>query len=123
VDNIRKIHLRVQEKLEKSQQLYKSRNDQHREDHKFCVGDKVWLYLSKERLQGAMKKLKPLRYGPFEIIEQVNENAFKLKLPPYMQINSVVNMEYLKLFEPSMLDEEEENQVLPTCGRIFTSWY
>jgi hypothetical protein len=31
-----------------------------------------------------------------------------------MQINSVVNMENLKLFEPSMLDEEEEHQVLPT---------
>jgi hypothetical protein len=61
-----------------------------------------------------MKKLKPLRYGPFEIIEQVNENAFRLKLPPYMQINSVVNVENLKLFKPSMLDEEEEHQVLPT---------
>jgi hypothetical protein len=44
----------------------------------------------------------------------VNENTFRLKLPPYMQINSVVNMEYLKLFKPSMLDEEEEHQVLPT---------
>jgi hypothetical protein len=48
VDKIRQIHLRVQEQLKKSQQLYKSRHDQHREDHKFCVGDKVWLYLSKE---------------------------------------------------------------------------
>jgi hypothetical protein len=44
----------------------------------------------------------------------VNENAFRLKLPPYMQINLVVNVEYLKLFEPSMYDEEEEHQVLPT---------
>jgi hypothetical protein len=44
----------------------------------------------------------------------VNENAFRLKLPPYMQISLVVNVEYLKLFEPSMLDEEEEHQVLPT---------
>jgi hypothetical protein len=74
----------------------------------------VWLYLCKEQLQGETKKLKPLRYGPFEIIEQVNENAFRLKLPPYMQINSVVNVENLKLFEPSMLDEEEEHQVLLT---------
>jgi hypothetical protein len=31
-----------------------------------------------------------------------------------MQISLVVNVEYLKLFEPSMLDEEEEHQVLPT---------
>jgi hypothetical protein len=31
-----------------------------------------------------------------------------------MQINSAVNVEYLNLFEPSMLDEEEERQVIPT---------
>jgi hypothetical protein len=34
------------------------------------------------------------------------------KLPLYMHIISVVNMEYLNLFEPSMLDDEEEHQVL-----------
>jgi hypothetical protein len=67
----------------------------------------VWLYLCTERLQGESKKLKPLRYGPFEIIEQLNKNTFKPKLPPYMQIISMVNMEYLKLFQSSMLDEEE----------------
>jgi hypothetical protein len=57
--------------------------------------------------------VKPLRYGPFDIIEQVNENNFRLRLLPYMHINSVVNVEYLKIFEPSMLDEEEKHQVLP----------
>jgi hypothetical protein len=43
----------------------------------------------------------------------VNENAFKIKLPPYMQISSVVNVECLNLFEPSIMDEEGEHQVLP----------
>ena len=99
--------------INQSQQFYKDRHDHHKDNHKFGVGDKVWIYLNKERLQWETKKLKPLRYGPFEIIEQVNENAFRLNLPPYMQISSVVNVEYLKLFEPSMLDEEEEHQVLP----------
>jgi hypothetical protein len=74
----------------------------------------VALSLCKERLQGEIKQLKPLRYEPFYITEQVSKNTFRLKLPPYMQINSVVNVENLKLFEPSMLDEEEEHQVLPT---------
>jgi len=31
-----------------------------------------------------------------------------------MHIISMVNVEYLKLLEPSMIDEEEENQVLST---------
>jgi hypothetical protein len=36
-----------------------------------------------------------------------------VRLHPYMQISSVVNVEYPILFEPSMLDGEEDHQVLP----------
>ena len=75
----------------------------------------VWLHLSKKRLQGPGKKPKPYRYGPFKIVQQVGENAFRLDLPPYMGIYSVVNSENLKLFEPSMFDEdEEEGPILPS---------
>jgi hypothetical protein len=55
----------------------------------------------------SIKKTQSLRYGPFDIIEQVNKNGFRLKLPPYMQINPMVKVENLKLLKPSMLDEEE----------------
>jgi hypothetical protein len=78
--------------------LYKSRHNQHREDQKFHVGYNVWLYMYKKLFQGATKKLNTLRYEPFDIIEKVNENSFKLKLPLYMQISSVVSVEYLKVF-------------------------
>ena len=80
----------------------------------FKVGDKVWLQLNKERLQGSGKKIKALRYGPFEIMEKVGDNAYQLSLSSYMHIYSVVNVENLKLCEPSMLDEEKE-QVLPSA--------
>jgi hypothetical protein len=63
--NIKYIHLRVQEHLKKIQYLYKSKHDQHKEDHKFHVGENVWFCLYKEQLQGASKKLNPLRYGTF----------------------------------------------------------
>jgi len=43
----------------------------------------------------------------------VGDNTYRLSLPPYMCIYSVVNVENLKLYEPSILDQEEE-QVLPT---------
>ena len=39
--------------------------------------------------------------------------AYRFSLPPYTCIHSVENVENLKLYEPSMLDQEEE-QVLPT---------
>jgi hypothetical protein len=50
----------VQEQLEKSQAKYKERHDKHRVDHSFEVGDEVSLYISKERLKGEGKKLKPI---------------------------------------------------------------
>lgn len=52
-------------------------------------------------------------YGPFEILEHVGDIAYRLSLPPYMCIYLVVHVENLKLYEPSMIDEEEE-QVLPS---------
>ena len=38
----------------------------------------------------------------------MSENAFKLELPSYLQIYLVINLEYLKLFEPSMIIEDQE---------------
>jgi hypothetical protein len=58
--------LQVQETLKKSQERYKARHDQHRTEKTFKVGDRVWLQLNKERLQGLGKKIKALWYGPFE---------------------------------------------------------
>ena len=91
------------------------RYDKHIIKHKFHVGDSVWLHLSKERLQGPAKKLKHIRYGPFEIIEQVSENAFRLNLLEYMNIYSIINVENLNLYEPSMLIEDEASldQIFP----------
>ena len=77
----------------------------------FKVGDRVWLHLNKERLQGPSKKIKALQYGPFEVLEKIGDNAYRLSLPPSMCIYSIVNVENLKLYELSMLDQESE-QVL-----------
>jgi len=52
IEQIELIHHTVQEQLEKSQSSYKARRKKHLIDHKFQVGDEVWLYIRKERLQG-----------------------------------------------------------------------
>jgi len=83
------------------------RHEKYRVHYKFHVGDHVWLHLSKERLQGSAKKLKPIRYEPFKVVEQVSEKTFKLNLPTYMNIYSIMNVEHLKMYEPSMLTKDE----------------
>jgi hypothetical protein len=114
IEQIQSIHQVVQEQLEKSQAKYKARHDKHRVDHSFEVGDEVWLYISKERLKGEGKKLKPIRYGPFKIIDKIGNNAFRLDLPPYMQMYAVVNVENLKLYEPPLIDDQGEHVQIPS---------
>ena len=48
-ENMRQVHLKVQEQLEKSQQKHKLRNDQQRTYHKFYVENKMWLYMIKRK--------------------------------------------------------------------------
>ena len=78
------------------------------------------MHLSKEKLQGLAKKLKLIRYGPFDIIKKVSENAFRLNLLEYMNIYSFVNVEHLKLYELSMLTKDEVglDQILPSIDDL-----
>ena len=78
----------------------------------------MWLHISKERMKGEGKKLKPIRYGPFTILEKIGMNAFRLELPPYMQIYLVVNVENLKLYDPPMIMDERENVSLPSVDEF-----
>ena len=50
-------------------------------------------------------------------MEKVGDNAYRLSIPPYIYIDLVVNVKKLKLYEPSLLYQEEE-QVLPTIKDI-----
>ena len=83
-------------------------------DHHFKVGDQVWLYISKERLKGEGKNFKSIGYGPFDIVEKIGDNGFRLDLPPYMHIYSVVNVDKLKLYEPLMIIDEDESAQVPS---------
>jgi hypothetical protein len=44
--------------------------------------------------------------GHFELLEKVGDNAYIFNLLIYMHIYLVVNVENLKLYEPSMLNQE-----------------
>ena len=73
-------------------------------------------------MQGEGKKLKPIRYGPFRILEKIGENAFCLDLPTYMHIYSVVNADCLRLFEPSMIEDPEEQRQLTSVDDLLPEY-
>jgi hypothetical protein len=113
IQKIQQVHQVVKEQLEKIQAKYKARHDKHRFDHQFEVDDQVWLHINKDRMKGEGKKIRPIQHGPFKILEKIGTNSFRLDLPSYMQMYSMVNVENLKLCEPHMImDEDESIQVL-----------
>ena len=68
----------MQEQLEKSQAQYKACHYKHRVDHQFQVGDQVWLHISKERMKGEGKKLKPIIWSLHHLGEDWDE-CFSLR--------------------------------------------
>ena len=68
------------------------------------------------------KKLNPIRYGPFKILEKIGENSFCLDLPAYMHIYSVINADCLRLFEPSMIEDPEEKIQLPSIDDLLPEY-
>ena len=85
------------------------------------MGDKVWLHLQKERLAGPHRKLRPLRYGPYNITKGVGENAFELSIPPFLGLYPVFNVELLRPYFPPLLDTSdvaehlESTELNPDC--------
>lgn len=65
-------------------------------------------------MKGEGKKLRPIWYGPFTILEKIGSNSFHLDLLIYMQMYSVVNVENLKLYEPPFIMDTEMMGTVPT---------
>jgi len=63
------------------------------------VGDFVWVVLTKDRFPiSEYNKLSPRKIGPVEIIEKINSNAYRLKLPSHIRTTDVFNVKHLVPF-------------------------
>ena len=71
--------------------------DRHRRHAAFAVGDAALLSTEGLQLRNGSNKLCSRFIGPFEVIEVVNANAYKLKLPPQLQaLHPTFNIDKLK---------------------------
>lgn len=100
VEEFASIHQQVRDNLEAATSKYKAAVDVHRREVQFKVGDLVWVVLTKERFPtSTYNKLKPRKVGPLEVLEKINNNAYRLKLPPHMHTADVFNVKHLVPFE------------------------
>ena len=82
VEDIKHLHETVRAKIERSNATYQAQANKHRKKVVFQPGDLVWIHLRKERFPTKRKtKLMPRADGPFEVLERINDNAYKVNLP------------------------------------------
>jgi len=99
VEEIKRLHERVKEKIEKSNASYQTQANKHKRKVVFQLGDLVWVHLRKERFPSKRKsKLMPRADGPFEILERVNDNAYKVNLPGDYGVSATFNVADLSLY-------------------------
>lgn len=59
----------------------------------------VWVVLTKDRMPAhAYNKLRSRKIGPVEVLERINDNAYRLRLPPHVKIVDVFNIKYLSKY-------------------------
>lgn len=101
IDDIHLIHNKVVTNLEASSANYKATADSHRRRVVFEVGDKVWAFLTKDRMPAhAYNKLKAKKIGRLEVLERIDDNAYRLQLPSYINTSDVFNVCHLSRFLP-----------------------
>ncbi|TYK15114.1 Zinc finger, CCHC-type [Cucumis melo var. makuwa] len=78
---VKKLHKQVQERIEKHNDKVAKRVNQGRIPLILKSGDWVWVHFQKEHFPNQRKsKLHPRRDGPFQVLEKVNDNAYKVDL-------------------------------------------
>ena len=82
VEEIKPLHEQVRLKIERSNAFDQAQANKHKKRVVFQPGDLVWIHLKKERFPSKRKtKLMPRVDGPFEVLERINDNAYKVDLP------------------------------------------
>lgn len=104
------MHTQVKHHLEKMNNTYKEKADKKRRHKEFALGEKVMVYLRKERfLVGTYKKLKMKRFCPCKIIRKFHSsNADKVKLLEEFGISPIFNIANLYQYHEGESLEDKE---------------
>jgi hypothetical protein len=110
---------------------YRIATSKGRKEVKLEPGDLVWLHLRKQRfLELRKSKLMSRAAGPFKILAKINDNAYKLELPPEFRVSPTFNISDLRPYfgeedempsRTTSMQEEEDDEYINTLATIIPS--
>jgi translation initiation factor IF-1 len=128
---IMKMHETTKLNIEKMNDKYRIAASKGRKEVKLEPGDLVWLHLRKERFPELRKsKLMSRAAGPFKMLAKINDNAYKLELPPEFGVSPTFNISDLRPYfgeEDEMpsrmtsMQEGEDDEDINTLATIIPS--
>jgi translation initiation factor IF-1 len=109
---ILKLHEITKLQIEKMNEKYRIAANKGRKEMKLEPGDLVWVHLRKDSFPDLRKsKLMPRDAGPYKVLAKINDNAYRLELPPDFGVSPTFNISDLK---PYMGDKDEiESRTTP----------
>jgi hypothetical protein len=116
---VKMIHEKARLNIERRTQQYVQQANKGCKKVVFEPRDWVWLHLRKDRfLEKRRSKLLPRGDGPFQVVERINDNAYKLDLPGEYGVSASFNVADLSPFDvgddlrtnPSQEGENDANQ-------------
>ncbi|PKI53541.1 hypothetical protein CRG98_026086 [Punica granatum] len=87
------IHEKARLNIERRTEQYAKHANKGYHKLIFESRDWVWLHMRKERFSAQTHfKFLPRRDGPFQVLERINDNAYKLDLPGEYKISATFNV-------------------------------
>jgi hypothetical protein len=97
---VKKLHESVQQHKEKKTEQYANKANKGRRQVIFEPSDWVWVHMRKERFPTRRRsKLHPRGDGPFQILEKINDNAYKVDHPGEYKVSATFNISDLSPFD------------------------
>jgi hypothetical protein len=99
-DFVKQIHEKARLNIERRTEQYATQANKGRRNLVFEPRDWVWLHMRKERFPAKRRsKLLPRGDGPFQVLERINDNTYKLDLPGEYNVSATFNVTDLSPFD------------------------
>jgi len=103
VEENQKIYELVRSRIKKPNASYQAHANKHKKKKVYQPGDLMWIHLRKERFPSKRKnKLTARAGGPFEVLEKISYNAYKVDFPGDYGVSGTFNVADLS---PYLVDD------------------